>query len=442
MSGYIYLLLSASSLLFWKINTCTVCNELDVGFLNYSWYLWGALYYSIAGTLAFKFKKSWYTGIIMIGGTSFHITLLFYGYAFKHSLCLTCLAFLILEITAMLVYAAEDHAPVHRMLVLGLGKSMVAIALAFFILHPAAEVKPVQKNEIAVKTTTPAVAPAKNIVQQDGEKPVVSFGPKIKVQTPDGKNTEIDLSLKPAIFFAWWCSHCDDALQEAAKLVPDERPYLVVVFNKGTGDKEGIENKLARSGLKGSPYYVYNEHPPIDGVPTTVWWTDGKYNSMVGYTSSIKANAPELLGKARILIGRGPGAVNASLAAKAFDGHIVAPGEVFSFNQTVGERTADKGYQISGVVESDGNGGYRYGQGIGGGVCRTSTVLHWAVKNAGLEVVETHRHSLPVAYGENGDDSAVAWPTWDYKFRNNTTGNVKLKSIIDGTWLEVQLWKE
>lgn len=114
------------------------------------------------------------------------------------------------------------------------------------------------------------------------------------------------------------------------------------------------------------------------------------------------------------LEGRTPAQIeNALRAARAADGAVIAPGQVFSFNAAVGPWTADVGYKPAPVSFE--------GQLVpawGGGVCQTSTTLYNAALLAGFEIVERHRHNWPATYVPPGRDAAVAYHAVDLKFRN------------------------
>ncbi|QGU94691.1 hypothetical protein GOM49_05830 [Clostridium bovifaecis] len=109
-----------------------------------------------------------------------------------------------------------------------------------------------------------------------------------------------------------------------------------------------------------------------------------------------------------------PRSKNIRLAASIINGTIVAPGEVFSFNKVVGQRTRARGFEEAGVY-INGN----LDEGLGGGICQVSTTLYNAVLLADLEVVERDNHSLTVHYVPLSRDAAVSWGSKDFKFRNN-----------------------
>lgn len=96
---------------------------------------------------------------------------------------------------------------------------------------------------------------------------------------------------------------------------------------------------------------------------------------------------------------------NIRLSLQAINNTIVMPGEIFSFNEVVGERTPERGYRNAPIIL-----GEAVVPGVGGGVCQTSTTLYNAVRLAGLEIVERRIHSIAPSYIKHGMDAAVAWP--------------------------------
>lgn len=112
---------------------------------------------------------------------------------------------------------------------------------------------------------------------------------------------------------------------------------------------------------------------------------------------------------------------NVELAASKINGTILAPGEDFSYNKVVGERTRANGFLDAPVFE---NG--ETVQGIGGGVCQVSSTLYCAVLYADLQIVTRRNHSLTVAYVPKGQDATVAYGSIDFQFKNNTAYPVKI----------------
>lgn len=126
---------------------------------------------------------------------------------------------------------------------------------------------------------------------------------------------------------------------------------------------------------------------------------------------------------------------NIRLAAFALDGTLIKPGEEFSFNRTVGPRTAAAGYQEAIIIE-DG----RFVPGLGGGVCQVSSTLYNVVLLAGLQVTERHPHALPVSYVPPGKDATIAWASLDFKFKNSSGGYLLLKSSVGSGSVTINLY--
>ena len=105
---------------------------------------------------------------------------------------------------------------------------------------------------------------------------------------------------------------------------------------------------------------------------------------------------------------------NIYLAAKAINNYVLFPGEIFSFNKVVGERTAGKGYMPATVIV---NG--EFTEDFGGGICQVSSTLFNAVDNAGLKVVQRNSHSREVSYVPPKRDATVSWNGPDLIFKND-----------------------
>jgi len=128
---------------------------------------------------------------------------------------------------------------------------------------------------------------------------------------------------------------------------------------------------------------------------------------------------------------------NIRIAAKALDGKLLAPGEQFSFNESVGERTNEAGYKEALIIV-----GNTFTPGLGGGVCQVSSTLYNAVLLAHLEIIERHRHTLSISYVPPGQDATVSFPMLDLKFRNSTDAHLLIRSFIEGNTLTFQLYEK
>ena len=133
---------------------------------------------------------------------------------------------------------------------------------------------------------------------------------------------------------------------------------------------------------------------------------------------------------------------NLKLACEAMDGTIVLPGEEFSFNRTVGQRTEAKGYREALVY----TGGGQSKPEVGGGVCQVASSIYYAVLQADLETTERAAHMFLVDYVPFGMDATVYWGSLDYKFRNNSPYPIKIESSVHDGQVHVVLygteWKD
>jgi len=116
---------------------------------------------------------------------------------------------------------------------------------------------------------------------------------------------------------------------------------------------------------------------------------------------------------------------NAQLAARAVDGARIEPGAVFSFNQTVGSWSPERGY-VRAPVSFDGELAVDWG----GGVCQTSTTLYNAALLAGLSIIERNRHTWAPGYVPPGRDAAVAQGNVDLQLRNPYRWPVRIRARV------------
>ncbi|MFF9474323.1 VanW family protein [Streptomyces roseolus] len=107
--------------------------------------------------------------------------------------------------------------------------------------------------------------------------------------------------------------------------------------------------------------------------------------------------------------------INIGRAAELINGSLVQPGEVWSFNRTVGERTEENGF-VDGTMILDG----RYQEAPGGGVSAVATTVFNAVFFAGVQPVEYGAHSFYIERYPAGREATVAWGSLDQKFRNDS----------------------
>ncbi len=118
---------------------------------------------------------------------------------------------------------------------------------------------------------------------------------------------------------------------------------------------------------------------------------------------------------------------NIKLAARKINGHIIYPGQTFSFNETVGPREKSCGFKEA-MELVDGE----LVPGIGGGICQVSSTLYNAALLSNLTIVERYNHSKPLVYVPLGRDATVVFGVLDFKFSNDTDMPMMIMAEIDG----------
>ena len=126
---------------------------------------------------------------------------------------------------------------------------------------------------------------------------------------------------------------------------------------------------------------------------------------------------------------------NVQLVARLIDKALIAPGKGFSFNDTTGERTEDKGFLEAPVIM---NGELE--NGLGGGVCQVSTTVFNAAFEAGLPIESRTNHALYISHYPQGRDATVNYPDIDLKFRNDTGNWLLVRTFVGAYALTVKLY--
>lgn len=126
---------------------------------------------------------------------------------------------------------------------------------------------------------------------------------------------------------------------------------------------------------------------------------------------------------------------NIELATKSINGTVIMPGEVFSYNQTIGRTTLEKGYKegtayVGGKVVPD----------VGGGICQVSSTLYNTALLANLEIVERSNHLFETSYVSPSRDATVYWGSIDFKFKNTRTYPVKIVGTAKNGVVKIDLY--
>ena len=126
---------------------------------------------------------------------------------------------------------------------------------------------------------------------------------------------------------------------------------------------------------------------------------------------------------------------NLKLSAGKINGTVLLPGEEFSYNKIVGERTIAAGYKEAATFS-----GGKVIDGLGGGICQISSTLYDAVVMANLDITERRNHQFVTSYVGAGKDATVVWGSQDFKFKNTRKYPIRITATVQGGTATVQVW--
>ncbi|MBR3850272.1 MAG: VanW family protein, partial [Oscillospiraceae bacterium] len=122
-------------------------------------------------------------------------------------------------------------------------------------------------------------------------------------------------------------------------------------------------------------------------------------------------------------------------ACERIDGMILNPGEVFSFNKTVGERTQENGYRPAIVYTNGGKSEME----LGGGVCQVASTIYLCALIADLDIVERAEHMYAPTYVPYGMDATVYWGVLDFRFRNSSESPLRIRASVSNGSVHIKL---
>ena len=128
---------------------------------------------------------------------------------------------------------------------------------------------------------------------------------------------------------------------------------------------------------------------------------------------------------------------NIALSLSQFNGMVIMPEQEISFNKVVGHRTAERGYKTSKIIV-----GGEFVEGVGGGVCQTSTTLYNALILSEIKITEYHRHTLAVSYVPPSFDAMVNISTADLRFKNDSGNFLFVKAWTENNRAYVRIYGE
>ena len=125
---------------------------------------------------------------------------------------------------------------------------------------------------------------------------------------------------------------------------------------------------------------------------------------------------------------------NLAIACEAINNLVLLPGETFSYNETLGERTKEAGYKeapsyVGGLTVDT----------LGGGICQVSSTLYYSTLFADLEIIERHNHGYVSDYIDKGMDATVTWDGADFRFSNNTDFPIRIEAWRADGYVNVQI---
>lgn len=126
---------------------------------------------------------------------------------------------------------------------------------------------------------------------------------------------------------------------------------------------------------------------------------------------------------------------NIRLAVEKCSGAVLCHGDIFSYNDMVGEQTAETGYKLANAT-SDG----QVVQAYGGGICQVSSTIFAAALYANLFIEERWEHEFVSSYIDAGMDAAVAWGFMDFKIYNNKEYPIRIDIAYADDLLTVDIW--
>ena len=227
----------------------------------------------------------------------------------------------------------------------------------------------------------------------------------------------------------------------------EENRKIIILVNEITPEEIDIEKIYNEIKKDAQNAYISQEplevHSHVNGVDFAISLEEAKNileEQKEEYVIPLKITIPEItlndLGKEAFpqILGTFSTTYNTSnqnritnlkLASEKIDGTIILPGETFSYNKVVGERTIAKGYKEA-AVYADG----KVVDGIGGGICQLSSTLYNSVLYANLEITSRSNHRFLTSYVTAGRDATVSWGTIDFCFKNTRSYPIKITSEV------------
>lgn len=211
---------------------------------------------------------------------------------------------------------------------------------------------------------------------------------------------------------------------------------ILLFFLTGCGKDNTNETNTVSANRTSAETSLNNTWDNLSNVSNT---TQNITNEIRLGISDVEKTEEELASFSTKLGGKNtPRSRNIGITSSILNETIVNDGETFSFCGTIGNPTADKGYEEADSFDADGN----TVKTLGGGNCQVSSTLYNVVLQiSDLEVKERHAHIKPVHYVEKDKDATVAYGSVDFKFKNNTGSKIKIYANADLNSVNIRIVK-
>jgi vancomycin resistance protein YoaR len=279
--------------------------------------------------------------------------------------------------------------------------------------EPAVDVAGLREAVSSIARPAVAAPVTIRVGRQKVELPVTAYAPALRVEPVDGAMTPVIDPERLAEPLTDATTGIGRKAVDATVEIRGERP-VVVPGKEGIGlqPKEMAEKLVPVLTRSGAERAVTVEAKVVEPEFTT---EDAKALRITEKVSEFTTEYPHAEYRN----------INQGRAAQLLDGTIVEPGETFSFNDTVGERTAANGFTSGSVI----NGG-RFRDELGGGVSQVVTTTYNAAFFAGLDDVEHHPHAFYIDRYPVGREATVYFGSLDLRFRNNLKSGVLIRSFV------------
>lgn len=194
-----------------------------------------------------------------------------------------------------------------------------------------------------------------------------------------------------------------------------QEPFTIYPSENGLDFKISIDEAKSIVSAKNSSEYTIPLNILIPNVTTNMIGTEAFPDLLSTYSTRYAASNRNR-------------STNLMLAANKINGTVLMPGETFSYNKVVGERTIAAGYKEAPIYVSG-----KEVDGLGGGICQVTSTLYNAVVLANLEVTQRTNHQFAPVYVPISRDATVVYGLTDFQFKNNRNYPIKIVcSVANG----------